>query len=238
MVVIRLSRGGSKNRPFYNVVVADSRNRRDGRFIERIGFYNPLARGGDDRLDVGLGHHVGLGAGLDDGAALVRIDAPQRERAAARAHLAASIYVQMALKPHIIHIVGHTEADHAATADDVIEASQLARRAIQNALAGQPDLTADLQVQARCDELVSEAQLTLAAIRAIAPAGVAEPLTDPETLAQAVTLGILDAPQLVNNQYGRGQVKTRIIRGACLPVDSQGNPLKEADRLDQVLLDK
>ena len=42
MVIIRLSRGGSKNRPFFNVVVADSRNRRDGRFIERIGFYNPL----------------------------------------------------------------------------------------------------------------------------------------------------------------------------------------------------
>ena len=42
MVVIRFSRGGSKNRPFFNVVVADSRNRRDGRFIERIGFYNPV----------------------------------------------------------------------------------------------------------------------------------------------------------------------------------------------------
>lgn len=43
MVVIRLARGGAKKRPFYNVVVADSRNRRDGRFIERIGFYNPMA---------------------------------------------------------------------------------------------------------------------------------------------------------------------------------------------------
>jgi small subunit ribosomal protein S16 len=43
MVVIRMARGGSKNRPFYNVVVADSRNRRDGRFIERVGFYNPTA---------------------------------------------------------------------------------------------------------------------------------------------------------------------------------------------------
>ncbi|OGT27511.1 MAG: 30S ribosomal protein S16, partial [Gallionellales bacterium RIFOXYD2_FULL_52_7] len=43
MVIIRLSRGGSKNRPFYNVVVADSRNRRDGRFIERVGFYNSIA---------------------------------------------------------------------------------------------------------------------------------------------------------------------------------------------------
>ncbi|MBL8511077.1 MAG: 30S ribosomal protein S16 [Betaproteobacteria bacterium] len=43
MVVIRLARGGAKNRPFYQIVVADSRNRRDGRFIERLGFYNPLA---------------------------------------------------------------------------------------------------------------------------------------------------------------------------------------------------
>jgi small subunit ribosomal protein S16 len=44
MVIIRFARGGSKNRPFFNVVVADSRNRRDGRFIERIGFYNPVAK--------------------------------------------------------------------------------------------------------------------------------------------------------------------------------------------------
>ncbi len=43
MVIIRLSRSGSKSRPFYNIVVADSRNRRDGRFIERVGFYNPVA---------------------------------------------------------------------------------------------------------------------------------------------------------------------------------------------------
>ena len=43
MVVIRLARGGAKKRPFYNVVVTDSRNRRDGRFIERVGFYNPIA---------------------------------------------------------------------------------------------------------------------------------------------------------------------------------------------------
>lgn len=43
MVVIRLNRGGAKRRPFYNIVVTDSRNRRDGRFIERIGYYNPIA---------------------------------------------------------------------------------------------------------------------------------------------------------------------------------------------------
>jgi small subunit ribosomal protein S16 len=53
MVVIRLSRGGSKARPFYNIVAADKRVRRDGSFIERLGFYNPNARGGEDRKGVG-----------------------------------------------------------------------------------------------------------------------------------------------------------------------------------------
>jgi small subunit ribosomal protein S16 len=50
MVVIRLARGGAKKRPFYNIVVADSRNRRDGRFIERVGFYNPIAGPNEEAL--------------------------------------------------------------------------------------------------------------------------------------------------------------------------------------------
>ena len=54
MVVIRLARGGSKNRPFHNIVVADSRNRRDGRFIERVGFYNPMLKAGPDQLRIRL----------------------------------------------------------------------------------------------------------------------------------------------------------------------------------------
>jgi len=52
MVVIRLNRGGSKARPFFNIVVADKRVRRDGRFLERIGFYNPTARGGEESLRI------------------------------------------------------------------------------------------------------------------------------------------------------------------------------------------
>jgi small subunit ribosomal protein S16 len=52
MVVIRLARGGAKKRPFYNIVAADSRNRRDGRFIERVGFYNPVATGAAQSLSI------------------------------------------------------------------------------------------------------------------------------------------------------------------------------------------
>lgn len=69
MVVIRLSRGGSKNRPFYNVVVADSRCRRDGRFIERVGFYNPVATEKDEALRLNqdrINYWTGTGAQLSD----------------------------------------------------------------------------------------------------------------------------------------------------------------------------
>jgi small subunit ribosomal protein S16 len=67
MVVIRLARGGAKHRPFYNLVVADSRNPRDGRFIERVGFYDPKAPEGREGLRVDLErvtHWKGKGAQL------------------------------------------------------------------------------------------------------------------------------------------------------------------------------
>jgi small subunit ribosomal protein S16 len=54
MVVIRLARGGAKARPFFNIVVADKRTRRDGRFIERVGFYNPIATANEERIRVAL----------------------------------------------------------------------------------------------------------------------------------------------------------------------------------------
>ena len=157
------------------------------------------------------------------------------EPSAARAHLAASVYLQMALRPHIVHVVGHSEAHHAATAEDVIEACLLARRAIQNALRGMPDMTCDPQVQARCAALVAEAHTTLAAIRDLAGPACADPLTDPNVLGRAVRLGILDAPQLRNNPIAPGHVRTRMIAGACVAVDPQGRPLPESERLQQLI---
>ena len=67
MVVIRLARGGAKKRPFYSVVVADSRTRRDGRFVERIGFYNPIATEKEEGLRIAqdrLSYWQGVGAQL------------------------------------------------------------------------------------------------------------------------------------------------------------------------------
>lgn len=87
MVVIRLSRGGSKKNPFYSVVVADSRNRRDGRFIERVGFYNPSARAGAEGLRIDEArtqYWVSNGAQLSDTVArLVKFHAKGPEGMAA-----------------------------------------------------------------------------------------------------------------------------------------------------------
>ena len=69
MVTIRLARGGAKKKPFYHLVVADSRNARDGRYIERLGFFNPVARGNETPLEIKLDrvdHWIGLGAQCSD----------------------------------------------------------------------------------------------------------------------------------------------------------------------------
>lgn len=86
MVVIRLSRGGAKKRPFYHMVVTDSRKRRDGNYIERIGYFNPVARGQEVRLHVELDkltHWQNVGAQLSDRvSALVKEFNKQSESAA------------------------------------------------------------------------------------------------------------------------------------------------------------
>lgn len=78
MVTVRLARGGAKKRPFYSIVVADSRRARDGRFIEKIGFFNPIAKGQEERVRIDLDrveHWVGVGAQLSDRVAKLVKDA-------------------------------------------------------------------------------------------------------------------------------------------------------------------
>lgn len=87
MVVIRMARGGAKKRPFYHVVVTDSRNKRDGRYIERVGFFNPVAGGQDKRLELKterIEHWRGQGAKLSERvAALLKEQARAAQAAAA-----------------------------------------------------------------------------------------------------------------------------------------------------------
>jgi small subunit ribosomal protein S16 len=86
MVTIRLARGGSKKRPFYHLTVTDSRNARNGRFIERVGFFNPIARGQEERLRVDndrIEYWQGQGAQLSERVAKLVKDAAAAGTAAA-----------------------------------------------------------------------------------------------------------------------------------------------------------
>jgi len=86
MVTIRLSRGGAKKQPFYRVVVTDSRNRRDGRYIERVGLFNPVARGNDPKLLLEMAridHWIGEGAQLSERVTRLVKDYKKQEAVAA-----------------------------------------------------------------------------------------------------------------------------------------------------------
>jgi len=154
----------------------------------------------------------------------------------AKGHLAASVYLQMSLKPHIVHVVGYSEADHAAVAAEIIESLRIARGAVDLALTGLPEAAEAAAVAERRDELVADARLILEAVRELAGPAVEDPWTDPETLARAVEVGLLDAPHLAGNPAASGEVRTRLVSGRCLAVDPRtGEPLKEKERIERAL---
>ena len=84
MVTIRLARGGAKKRPFYHLVVADSRRARDGRYIERLGFFNPVAQGNEERIrinDQRVEYWIGKGAQASDRVKKLMKDAAKQSQA-------------------------------------------------------------------------------------------------------------------------------------------------------------
>ncbi|HEY7588309.1 MAG TPA: cobalamin B12-binding domain-containing protein [Thermoplasmata archaeon] len=150
----------------------------------------------------------------------------------AKGHIGSSIHTLMSIRPHIVHVVGYTEADHHVGPDELIESCRIAQGAIRNALLGLPDSRADDAVRARRDELLEEARYLLAQIAAMGPADLEDPWSHPSVLARAVKLGILDAPHLLGNPVACGRTVTRMIDGACRAVDpSTGKPMTERERL-------
>lgn len=86
MVKIRLTRGGAKKRPFYHIIVTDSRSARDGRNIERVGFYNPVARGNEKKVEMNverINHWVSNGAQMSDKVAVLFKETSKANAAAA-----------------------------------------------------------------------------------------------------------------------------------------------------------
>ncbi|WP_455280386.1 cobalamin-dependent protein [[Eubacterium] cellulosolvens] len=150
----------------------------------------------------------------------------------AKGQLASSLMLQMALNPQIIHIVAFCEADHAADAQDVIQSCKITRRVIKNCLDGTPDMTQDPIVIEKAKRLAEESNIILQAIKKIAKPNIEDPWSDAATLTQAVAVGIIDAPQLLNDKYARGEVATKIIDGVCHAIDPEtGKIINEKERI-------
>lgn len=155
----------------------------------------------------------------------------------ARGYLAASLTIGMALRPHIIHVVGYCEAEHAATADVIIESCRITRGATELALSGLVNVQADPAIIDRKQQLVEEAQLIIDAIRSLGVKNTIDPLIDPHILTEAVQRGILDAPQLRGFSVARGQIMTTSVNGCYVAVDAAtGKPMTENERLGKLQL--
>jgi len=153
----------------------------------------------------------------------------------AKGQLVSSTIMQMALKPHIVHVVSYSEATHAATPSDVIESCQLIQRVIQDSLHGLPDLTQDLDVIKRKEELLRDARILLDRFSLLGQSmGISSPYTSSIVLTEAVRCGLFDAPQLRNNSIAKGIIRTQIIEGKCVSVDSSNQILPEMDRLNKL----
>ncbi len=154
----------------------------------------------------------------------------------AKGQLASSMHLALSLKPDIIHVVGFCEADHVATAQDVIESCEIVAGMLHNAIDGLPAIEHDPTIIARKNELLAEAQELLAAIRHLGDPD--KPLgSDPEVLVAAIRAGILDAPHLAGSNVAKGQLQTRLLEGACVAVDpATGQPLTEKERLQRLAL--
>lgn len=168
MVIIRLSRGGSKKTPFYNVVVADSRNRRDGRFIERIGFYNPMAKIGTEALRIDnerVTHWKGHGALLSDSVnRLVKL------------HLKGPDAI-VALKKKDADKIEARKAKEAAKKAEELKAAMEAKEAEEKAKAA--EAAADPAPEAAPVEAAPEAAPVEAAAPEVAPEAAPAEATEP-----------------------------------------------------------
>jgi methylmalonyl-CoA mutase cobalamin-binding subunit len=154
----------------------------------------------------------------------------------AKGQLAASTSLAMNVSPHIIHVVGYSEAEHAATPEVVIESCRIVRGVVRSVLHGNALAASDPEVQRRKQELLKEANVLLSFIRDSYSDRSPDPWGDAAVIADCVKRGILDAPHIIKNAEFTGSLTTRMHGGKCLAYDpSKGVYLSEEARLDQIL---
>lgn len=153
----------------------------------------------------------------------------------AKGQLAASIFMQMMLKPHILHVVGFCEADHAAKAEEVIESCKIAKGVIKHTLNDikNLDLTKNKEILSRKTELILEARELLNFIKNEYQK-YEDPLGNFNVLTDCIRKGYIDAVHIVKNHKFTGTLRTKIIDGKCVAVDSNDVQISEYIRLKEL----
>jgi methylmalonyl-CoA mutase cobalamin-binding subunit len=150
----------------------------------------------------------------------------------ARGQLAASAVVSLALKPHILHVVGFSEGDHAIFPDELIQSCSIAHGVLYNTLYGMPDLTDNPRVRNRKEELKSEAKILLEELKRRGADESDDPWSDPDIISGAIKNGLLDTPHFQGNPHLCGKITTRLIDGAWYTVDRDtGEKITETERI-------
>lgn len=155
----------------------------------------------------------------------------------AKGQLAQSTNTILAMRPHILHVVGFSEASHAAEPEDVIESVKIAQGVLRNARVGAAGLVPDLKLKSTVRRLVDEAALVLGAMQALGRnMGAADPLAEPAVIARAINIGLVDAPHLAGQECALGAVATMPIDGGSQAVDADtGRPISEEDRVSSIM---
>ena len=149
----------------------------------------------------------------------------------AKGQLAASTFMQMAVKPHIMHVVGYCEADHAATADEVIESCRIVKGVIRHTLNDSFSIDKDPAIVARKEELLSEAKVIIDFILEEYK-DYEDPLGNVDVLCDCIRSGYIDAVHILKNDKYKGNLKTTIVDGKCLAIDPEtGKIIDEKERL-------
>lgn len=153
----------------------------------------------------------------------------------AKGQLAASSVISLALKPHIIHVVGYSEGDHAIFPEELIESCQIVHGVLHNTLKGMPELVSDPVVQHRKNELIKEAGILLDALRESGADHSADPWSDPAVIARAVKTGLLDTPHFTESNHLCGKVVTSLINGGWYAINPEtGDKISESQRIEKV----
>ncbi len=154
----------------------------------------------------------------------------------AQGQLAASAIVSLSLYPHILHVVGYSEADHAVYPDELINSCNIIHGVLHNCLSGLPDMTIDPVVITRKDELKNEARILLNAIKLLDSDKTQDSWTNALLIEKAIKIGLLDAPHFRGNPHLCGNILTRLINGAWYAIDNQsGEPIYEFERTNLIL---